>query len=66
MDYIEFHEEDLYLFENANHFEKWLLELHNECELIEIEELKELVVELEMYDFYLVCKQFEQKHLNIQ
>jgi len=65
MDYIEFHEDDLYLFENANHFYKWLLELHDECELIEIEELKELVVQLEMYDFYLVCKQFEQNYLNM-
>jgi hypothetical protein len=65
MDYIEINEDELYLFDDANHFKQWLVELHNEYELEEIEELKQLIVDLEMHEFYLVCKEFEQQYLNI-
>jgi hypothetical protein len=65
MGYIEMNENELYLFDSPNHFKEWLIELHNEYDLEEIEELKQLVIDLEMHDFYLVCKEFEQNYLNM-
>jgi hypothetical protein len=64
MDYIEINSDELYLFENSNEFLLWLIELHEEYELEDITELKKLVVELEMYDFYLSCKEFEEKYMH--
>ena len=64
MDYIEINSDELYLFENSNEFLLWLIELHEEYELEDITELKKLVVDLEMYDFYLSCKEFEEKYMH--
>jgi len=64
MDYIEINSDELYLFENSNEFLLWLIELHEEYELEDITELKKLVVELEMYDFYLSCKEFEENYMH--
>jgi len=64
MDYIEINSDELYLFENSNEFLLWLIELHEEYELEDITELKKLVVELEMYDFFLSCKEFEEKYMH--
>lgn len=63
-DYIEIGYDEFSLFDNSQHFREWLLELHEECDLIEIEELKQACLDLSLDEYYLVCKEFEQKYLH--
>lgn len=64
-DFIEISSDELRSFDSPQHFKTWLLELHSEYDLEEIEELKQACLDLGLDMYYLTCKEFEQKYLHI-
>jgi len=61
--YIEINYNELTSFDSPQHFKTWLLELHSEYDLVEINELKQAFLDLKLDHYYLICKEFEQNYL---
>lgn len=61
--FIEIGHDELRSFDSPQHFKTWLLELHSEYDLEEIEELKQAFLELGLDNYNLICKEFEQEYL---
>lgn len=61
--YIEDADDFIWSFEDREHFREWLYDAHEEYEFEEITELKQLCLDNELDEFYMVCKQFEYEML---
>jgi len=63
MDDIEITEKELRSFDNVSHFNEWLLEMHDEYEITNIDEMKSFYLIEGFMDYYLSCKNFELNYL---
>ena len=60
---IEDADDFAFSFESPEHFEQWLLEAHELYIFEEIEQVKELFIYHELFDYYMICKKFEDLYL---
>ena len=64
-DYIDIDNADEFAlsFESPLHLKEWILELHIEYDLEDVTELKQLFLDNEQYDLYMVIRNFEEKYI---
>lgn len=66
MGYFEIHNavEFAFAFESGEELTRWLIDAHNEYDFEDVSELKQLFIDNELHDYYIIVKKFEEQYIN--